>query len=74
MVVVSFKFFPRDSLPAAVQLVGRLLPLSHGIDLVRGITLGRPIEQPLLHVAVLLAYGLGGIALATRIAQRRLSK
>jgi lipooligosaccharide transport system permease protein len=74
MMFLSGVFFPRDSLPAAVQLAGRLLPLSHGIDLVRGITLGRPLEQPLLNVAVLLAYGLGGIALATRIAQRRLSK
>ncbi len=48
MMFLSGVFFPRDSLPA-VQFVGGLLPLSHGIDLVRGITLGRTVEQPLLH-------------------------
>jgi lipooligosaccharide transport system permease protein len=74
MMFLSGVFFPRDSLPAAVQVVGALLPLSHGIDLVRGITLGRPVEQPLLHAAVLLAWGLGGVWLATRIATRRLAK
>lgn len=74
MMFLSGVFFPRDSLPPAVQLVGHLLPLSHGIDLVRGITLGQPVGQPLLHVAVLLGYGLGGVWLATRIARRRLSK
>ena len=74
MMFLSGVFFPRDSLPAVVQLVGRLLPLSHGVDLVRGITLGRALEHPLLNVAVLLGYGLAGIALATRIAQRRLTK
>jgi len=74
MMFLSGVFFPRDSLPAAVQFVGGLLPLSHGIDLVRAITLGRPLEQPLLHAAVLLAWGLGGVTLATRIATRRLAK
>ncbi len=74
MMFLSGVFFPRDSLPAAVQVVSGLLPLSHGIDLVRAITLGRPLEQPLLHAAVLLAWGLGGAWLATRIATRRLAK
>ena len=74
MMFLSGVFFPRDSLPPAVQLVGRVLPLSHGIDLVRGITLGQPLEQPLLHILVLLGYGLGGVWLATRIARRRLAK
>jgi lipooligosaccharide transport system permease protein len=70
---LSGVFFPRDSLPPAVQFVSGLLPLSHGIDLVRGITLGRPVAQPLLHAAVLLAWGLGGVWLATRIATKRLA-
>ena len=46
-----------NSLPVAVQLAGRVLPLSHGIDLVRGITLGSPLDQAWLHLLVLLAYG-----------------
>ena len=74
MMFLSGVFFPRDSLPAVVQAAGRVLPLSHGVDLVRGSTLGRPLEHPWLNVAVLLAYGLAGIALASRIAQRRLAR
>jgi len=74
MMFLSGVFFPRDSLPVAVQLAGRVLPLSHGIDLVRGITLGQPLAQAWLHLLVLVAYGLAGVLLATRIAQRRLSK
>lgn len=74
MMFLSGVFFPRDSLPPAVQMVGHVLPLSHGIDLVRAITLGQPVTQPLLHAAVLIGYGLGGVWLATRIAERRLVK
>ena len=66
-------FFPRDSLPAVVQTLAMLLPLSHGIDLVRAITLDRPVEYPLLHAGVLLAWGLAGVGLSIRIAGRRLA-
>lgn len=74
MMFLSGVFFPRNSLPEAIRLFARVLPLSHGVDLVRGITLGRPLEHPLLNIAVLFGYGLLGVALAIRIARRRLTK
>jgi lipooligosaccharide transport system permease protein len=74
MMLISGVFFPRASLPPVVSTLATLLPLSHAIDLARGLTLGLPVQRPLLHVAVLCVYGIAGVALATRLAQRRLEK
>ncbi|MFO1425445.1 MAG: ABC transporter permease [Steroidobacteraceae bacterium] len=72
MMLVSGVFFPRDSLPPAVATVAAVLPLSHAIDLARGITLGLPLRHPGLDALVLLVYGVAGVLLATRIAERRM--
>ena len=74
MMFASGVFFPRTSLPAPVRLIGELLPLTHATELARSITLGTSLERPLVNAAVLLAYSLAGVALAARIARRRLSK
>ncbi|MFM2288717.1 MAG: hypothetical protein RL684_1860 [Pseudomonadota bacterium] len=72
MMFVSGVFYPRSALPRAVQLLAECLPLAHGADLARALTLGTPVAHPLLDVAVLLGYALAGVTAATILIRRRL--
>jgi len=72
MMFVSGVFYPRAALPHAVRLAALFLPLAHGADLARGLTLGIPIAHPVLAVLVLLIYAAGGVLLAIRLIKRRL--
>jgi lipooligosaccharide transport system permease protein len=74
MMLVSGVFFPIDQLPQVVQGVAGFLPLVHGTELARGLALGTPIERPLINVLVLAAYGVIGVSIAVRLAERRLAK
>lgn len=68
-------FFPIERLPLVLQVVANVSPLYHGIQLARGLSLGtlRPAAA-LLHLAVLAAYILAGVAAAAITLQRRLVK
>jgi lipooligosaccharide transport system permease protein len=56
MLLLSGVFFPLAQLPHAVQQAALALPLVHAVDLIRAAMLGRPVSQPVLHVAVLAGY------------------
>lgn len=69
MYLLAGTFVPVDQLPAALQPVARVLPLTLGVDVSRGLTTGSP-EDPWLNLgllAALLAVGL----VAARFAFRR---
>jgi len=72
--LISGVFFPLDQLPAAFQTVAHLLPLSHAVELVRPLLLGRMPQDVPLHLAVLFAYAAVGFHLALLLARRRLLK
>jgi lipooligosaccharide transport system permease protein len=72
MVLLCGVFYPVSQLPAALQMVSRFLPLSHAIDLVRPLVMGRLPEDILLHVLVLIAYGSVGFWLGLGLTRRRL--
>jgi lipooligosaccharide transport system permease protein len=66
-------FFPIEKLPTLVQGVAWLTPLSHGVALTRGLTLGTLTLGPgLVHVAVLLLFACAGTAAAAITLPRRL--
>ena len=66
-------FFPISQLPAAVRPLAWLFPLWHGVELSRGLSLGRLAVLPALgHVAVLLAWSAAGLAVAHAVFRRRL--
>jgi len=73
MTMISGVFFPAEQLPAPVLAVARLLPLYHGVELVRPLVAGRLPGGIVLHVAVLLGYAGAGTALAIMFARRRFS-
>jgi len=74
MMFVSGVFYPRTALPVPVQWAAELLPLAHGADLARGLTLGLPMRQPWTDVLVLAAYAGLSLLLAVRLIRRRLLK
>jgi lipooligosaccharide transport system permease protein len=74
MMFLSGVFFPRESLPAVARGLSEALPLTHAVELSRALALGGVPHRPLVNLAVLLAFGIAGVALACRLAERRLAR
>lgn len=73
MMMISGVFFPLEQLPWPLQAVARVLPLHHGVQLVRSSVNGTwPPDAP-LHVLVLLGYAVVAYWAAIVIARRRFS-
>jgi lipooligosaccharide transport system permease protein len=71
----SGTFFPISQLPSFLQPVAWVTPLFHGVSLTRGLSLGTlDPAAGLLHVAVLVAFGLGGVVVAGVTFRRALVK
>ena len=74
MMLLCGVFYPLANMPPWLQAVSSVLPLTHAVALGRPLLLGRLPEAPLLHVAVLVAYGLAGFAIALALFRRRLTR
>ena len=72
MMLLSGVFYPLATMPPWLQAVAAVLPLTHAIALGRPLLLGHWPQSPLLHLAVLLAYGIAGFLLALAMFRRRL--
>jgi lipooligosaccharide transport system permease protein len=70
MFLFSGTFAPIAAYPPAIQLVVLAMPLSHGVELIRGLTTGSASWTLLGHTAYLLA--VAGVGLA--VAGRRMTK
>ena len=71
MMFLSGVFFPRDQLPTAVRWLSEVLPLTHAVALVRPLFMDRWPEQPVLHLAVLVAYAVVGFWVAMALTRKR---
>ena len=72
MFLFAGTFFPISQLPGWLQVVARVTPLWHGVELCRSLTLGIP--EPLevtVNVAYLLVWAVGGALVACRITYPR---
>jgi lipooligosaccharide transport system permease protein len=72
MMLVCGVFFPLAQLPAPVQAVAQLLPLTHAVGLVRPLMNGALPENILTHLAVLAGYALASFYVALVLMRRRL--
>ena len=72
MMLVCGVFFPLEQLPAAVQALAQVLPLTHAVALVRPLMNGALPEHVLLHFAVLAAYAMVSFYAALVLLRRRL--
>jgi lipooligosaccharide transport system permease protein len=72
MFIFSGVFYPIATLPDFAQTIVQILPLSHAIALIRPLVAGFPVEAPMLHITVLLAYAIVGYIAATIFIRRRM--
>jgi len=74
MFLFAGAFYPISQLPGWLQPVAQVTPLYHGVELCRGAvlhTLG--VGAAVVHVTVLVAYWLAGVAVCRRTFARRLA-
>jgi lipooligosaccharide transport system permease protein len=73
MFLFSGTFFPVSQLPAGLRAVAYVTPLWHGVVLCRQLDVGRAaLLGSLGHTAYLVAWIVGGTAVAVRMYRRRL--
>jgi lipooligosaccharide transport system permease protein len=66
MFMFSATFYPISVYPEALEWIVRVLPLYHGIELIRSLTTGTVGAYQLVNVAYLLVMGLIGLAISSR--------
>ncbi|MDH3286431.1 MAG: ABC transporter permease [Betaproteobacteria bacterium] len=74
MMLLCGVFFPLAQLPAPVQAVAQVLPLTHAVALSRPLMQGSVPTDIALHLVVLLAYAAVSFYLALVLTRRRLLK
>lgn len=74
MMLLCGVFFPLAQLPAAVQAVAQVLPLTHAVALARPLMQGAVPTDIVLHLAVLFAYAALSFYVAVVLTRRRLLK
>jgi lipooligosaccharide transport system permease protein len=74
MFLFSGTFFPLDGYPDGVRLLVQVTPLYHGVDLLRGLSVGIVGPDTLVHVLYLGTMGIIGLAVVSRRLDRLLLK
>jgi lipooligosaccharide transport system permease protein len=74
MIFLSGVYYPTSQLPTWLQSIAGLLPLGAAVNLVRPLILGDWPHRPVLDMAILVAYCIGGFYIATVLTRRRLLK
>jgi lipooligosaccharide transport system permease protein len=74
MVLLCGVFYPVSQLPGFLQAVSNWLPLTHAIDVVRPLILGRMPAQLVVHLLALAAWGSVSYWTAVTLIRRRLLK
>lgn len=76
VLLLSGVFFPLEGMPDAIRIGAEAFPLSHAIALVRPWMTGQNLApaDAWFHVAVILAYTVVALALATRLIHRRVMR
>jgi lipooligosaccharide transport system permease protein len=72
MLMLSGVFFPVDQLPAGVRAVSTVLPLYHGVSIVRPLLSGEVPSGWAGHLLVIAAYAIVGFTIAVVLTRRRL--
>ncbi len=72
MFILCGVFYPVSALPAVLQSLVQVLPLTHAVALVRPLVAGQPLTDVGLHLAVLLAYAAVGYYIAVVLTRKRL--
>jgi lipooligosaccharide transport system permease protein len=74
MMLVCGVFFPVEQLPAWLQAVAQVLPLTHAVSIARPLMNGAAPPAATMHVIVLTVYAVVGFYIALVLTRRRLLK
>lgn len=74
MMFLSGVFFPREQLPALVQALSQLLPLTHAVQLVRPLFMDQWPAQATLHLGVLVGTAVATFWVALALTRRRFAR
>jgi lipooligosaccharide transport system permease protein len=74
MIFLSGVYYPVSQLPAWLQAISQLLPLSAAVRLVRPLVLGGWPATAAIDIAIISLYCVGGFYMATVLTRRRLLK
>lgn len=74
MTLLCGVFFPVDQLPAMLQVVSNVLPLTHAVNLARPLLSGTVPSSILLNISVLAAYALVGYYICLVMFRKRLAQ
>ena len=72
MFLFSATFFPLDVYPPVLQAIAQISPLYHGVEIIRGLTLGVVDVAMLGHIAFLVVMTLIGLGITARRLERLL--
>ncbi|EIJ41929.1 ABC-2 type transporter, NodJ family [Beggiatoa alba B18LD] len=72
MTLLSGIFFPFESIPALIQMGVYCFPLVHVVELVRPLMTGQAVSNVLLHLSVVLVYGISALWIASYLLRKRL--
>jgi lipooligosaccharide transport system permease protein len=67
LMLLSGVFYPVTTLPPLLQEIVYWLPLVHAVELVRPLVAGLPLNNVVLHLSVLTAYGSAGAQASERL-------
>jgi lipooligosaccharide transport system permease protein len=73
MMMISGVFFPVERMPEALRALAALLPLYHGVELVRPLAAGQWPRDAALHIAALIGYAAVAFWIAIVLARKRFS-
>jgi len=74
MTLLCGVFFPVDQLPAMLQVVSSILPLTHAVNLARPLLNGAVPTSMLADMAVLAGYALAGYYVSLVLFRKRLAQ
>lgn len=72
LMLLSGVFFPLDTMPSWIQWAAQVLPLSHAVNIARPLMMGMPLTGLLLHIGVIVAYGVFATYIAIVLMRRRM--
>lgn len=72
MFMVCGVFYPISTLPDVLHTAVQFLPLTHAVALTRPLVSGQPLDEVLLHVAVLSVYAAVSFYFAAALVRKRL--
>ncbi len=72
MFLFSATFYPLDVYPPVLQTIAQISPLYHGVEIIRGLTLGVVDMAMLGHIAFLVAMAVIGLGITARRLERLL--